>query len=90
MIKNRPDKAFEVYEKIINAEITKVSQIKAAEATKILENTFRDVNIAFINEMAQSFHVLGIDINEVIKGARTKPFAFMPHYPGVGVGGAFV
>ena len=81
------ERAFEVYNQIIDAEITKLTQIKAAEATKILENTFRDVNIAFINEMAQSFHVLGIDIKEVIKGAKTKPFAFMPHYPGVGVGG---
>lgn len=81
------EQAYRLYSKIIDAEITKVSQIKAAEATKILENTFRDVNIAFINEMAQSFYRLGIDISEVIKGAKTKPFAFMPHYPGMGVGG---
>ena len=52
-----------------------------------MENTFRDVNIAFINEMAMSFDILGIDIMEVIRGAATKPFAFMPHYPGPGVGG---
>lgn len=80
-------KAKELYEKIVNATITPVSQIKAAEATKIMENTFRDVNIAFVNEMAQSFYKLGIDVTEVIKGASTKPFAFMPHYPGLGVGG---
>ena len=86
-MKQSTEAAFKVYDKIIDADIAKLSQIKAAEATKILENTFRDVNIAFINEMAQSFHVLGIDIKEVIKGASTKPFAFMPHHPGVGVGG---
>lgn len=80
-------KAKEFYESIIDAEITLVSQLKAAEATKILENTFRDINIAFINEMAKSFYKLGIDTMEVIKGASTKPFAFMPHYPGIGVGG---
>lgn len=80
-------KAKELYEKIVDANITPLSQIKAAEATKIMENTFRDINIAFVNEMAQSFYKLGIDISEVIKGASTKPFAFMPHYPGIGVGG---
>jgi len=80
------EKAYLLYSKLIDAEITKVSQIKAAEATKILENTFRDVNITFINEMAQSFYRLGIDISEVIKGSKTKPFAFMAHYPGIGVG----
>jgi UDP-N-acetyl-D-glucosamine dehydrogenase len=80
-------KAKEFYASIIDATITPVSQIKAAEASKILENTFRDVNIAFINEMAKSFYRLGIDTMEVIKGASTKPFAFMPHYPGIGVGG---
>ncbi|MGM5483439.1 MAG: nucleotide sugar dehydrogenase [Nanobdellota archaeon] len=80
-------KAVELYESIIDAKITGLSQIKAAEATKILENTFRDVNIAFINEMAQSFYRIGIDIKEVIKGASSKPFGFLPHYPGCGVGG---
>lgn len=80
-------RAQEFYSSIIDAEIKPLSQLKAAEATKILENTFRDINIAFINEMAQSFHRLGIDISEVIKGASTKPFAFLPHYPGIGVGG---
>ncbi len=80
-------RATELYESIIDASVTPVSQIKAAEATKILENTFRDVNIAFINEMAQSFYRMGIDIMEVIKGSATKPFSFMPHYPGCGVGG---
>ncbi len=85
--KESTDAAFDVYSKIIDASVTKVSQIRAAEATKILENTFRDINIAFVNEMAQSFYKLGIDISEVIKGASTKPFGFLPHFPGVGVGG---
>jgi UDP-N-acetyl-D-glucosamine dehydrogenase len=85
--KESTKKAAEFYRKIIDADITELSSVKAAEATKIMENTFRDVNIAFINEMAMSFDKEGIDILEVIKGASTKPFAFMPHYPGAGVGG---
>ena len=52
-----------------------------------MENTFRDVNIAFMNEMARSFDKAGIDIIEVIRGASTKPFSFLAHYPGCGVGG---
>lgn len=80
-------RARELYEQVIDAPIEVLSQIRAAEATKILENTFRDVNIAFVNEMAMSFHRLGIDISEVIRAASTKPFGFLPHYPGVGVGG---
>ena len=79
--------AAEFYRGILNAEVLELSSVKAAEATKIMENTFRDINIAFVNEMAQSFVKAGIDIIEVVKGASTKPFAFMPHYPGSGVGG---
>ncbi len=75
------------YNSIIDAEIIQVTSPKEAEATKIMENTFRDVNIAFVNEMAKSFDKAGIDITEVIKGASSKPFGFMPHYPGAGVGG---
>ena len=85
--KESAKKAAEFYRGIINAEILELSSVKAAEATKIMENTFRDVNIAFVNEMAQSFDKAGIDIMEVIKGASSKPFAFMAHYPGAGVGG---
>ena len=87
MTKEATKKAAEFYRSILNAEVLELSSVKAAEATKIMENTFRDVNIAFVNEMAQSFDKAGIDILEVIKGASTKPFAFMPHYPGAGVGG---
>lgn len=85
--KEATNKTAEFYKSILDGEITELSSIKAAEATKIMENTFRDINIAFINEMAMSFDKAGIDIIEVIKGASTKPFAFLPHYPGSGVGG---
>lgn len=81
------EKATIFYESIIDAPIIKLSSIEAAEATKIVENTFRDINIAFVNELAKSFDKLEIDVLEVIEGASTKPFAFMPHYPGCGVGG---
>jgi len=85
--KESTKKAAEFYRSIIDAEITELGSVKAAEATKIMENTFRDINIAFVNEMARSFDKAGIDITEVIKAASTKPFSFMPHYPGAGVGG---
>ncbi len=80
-------KAAEVYRSIIDAAVQEVSSIKVAEASKIVENTFRDVNIAFVNEMAQSFYRMGIDVKEVIASSSTKPFGFMPHHPGLGVGG---
>jgi len=75
------------YRSFITAEINEMNSLKAAEATKIVENTFRDINIAYVNELAKSFDVMGIDIIEVIKGASSKPFAFMAHYPSCGVGG---
>ncbi|MFT6835180.1 MAG: UDP-N-acetyl-D-glucosamine dehydrogenase, partial [Francisellaceae bacterium] len=81
------DLAYDFYSKIIDAEIKKMGSLKEAEAVKIVENTFRDINIAFVNELAMSFAKLGINVNNVIDGAATKPFAFMPHYPGIGVGG---
>ncbi|OIO41816.1 UDP-N-acetyl-D-glucosamine dehydrogenase [Candidatus Pacearchaeota archaeon CG_4_9_14_3_um_filter_31_7] len=87
LTKDGLDKIAKVYSKIIDGEIIKLSSIKAAEAVKIIENSFRDINIAFVNELAMSFDKFGIDILEVIKGASTKPFAFMPHFPSCGVGG---
>ena len=75
------------YRSFISGEINEMPDLKTAEATKIIENTFRDINIAYVNELAKSFDVLGIDLITVIKGASNKPFAFMPHYPGCGVGG---
>ena len=64
-----------------------VSTPEAAEVTKLLENTFRIVNIGLINEFAYLCHKLDIDVWEVIEAAKTKPFGFMPFYPGPGIGG---
>jgi len=81
------DKAYTFYDRVIDGEIRKMKSIREAEAVKIVENSFRDINIAFVNELAQSFDRLDIDIKDVIDGAATKPFAFMPHYPACGIGG---
>lgn len=64
-----------------------VSSTKAAEMVKLLENTFRSVNIALINELALICDRMGLDVWEVIEAAATKPFGFMPFYPGPGLGG---
>ncbi|OGI14143.1 MAG: hypothetical protein A3E38_01195 [Candidatus Moranbacteria bacterium RIFCSPHIGHO2_12_FULL_54_9] len=79
--------AHDFYASIVDGEIRKMKSIREAEAVKIVENSFRDINIAFVNELARSFDVLGIDVKDVIQGAATKPFAFMAHYPACGVGG---
>lgn len=79
--------AFKFYGRLVDADIMRMGSIKEAEAVKVVENSFRDVNIAFVNELAMSFKKLGINVNNVIDGAATKPFAFMAHYPGIGVGG---
>ena len=67
--------------------IVPVSSCRAAEATKLLENTFRSVNIALVNELKVVYEAMGIDVWEVIESAKTKPFGFMPFYPGPGLGG---
>ena len=64
-----------------------VSSCRVAEATKLLENTFRGVNIALVNELKVVYTAMGIDVWEVINAAKTKPFGFMPFYPGPGLGG---
>ncbi len=64
-----------------------VSSCRVAEATKLLENIFRSVNIALVNELKIVYAAMGIDIWEVIEAAKTKPFGFMPFYPGPGLGG---
>jgi UDP-N-acetyl-D-glucosamine dehydrogenase len=69
------------------AEVVPVSCTRVAEMVKLLENTFRSVNIALVNEMALMCSHMGIDVWEVIAGASTKPFGFMPFYPGPGLGG---
>ena len=71
----------------IVVEVVPVSSPKVAEATKILENTYRAVNIALVNELKIVFEKMGIDIWEVIEAAKTKPFGFQPFYPGPGLGG---
>ncbi len=75
------------YETIVDGKITPMKSIREAEAVKIVENSFRDINIAFVNELAKSFDKLGIDVVDVIKGAATKPFSFLAHWPSCGVGG---
>jgi UDP-N-acetyl-D-glucosamine dehydrogenase len=68
-------------------KVVPVSSSRVAESTKLLENVFRSVNIALVNELKTIFDQMGIDIWEVIEGAKTKPFGFMPFYPGPGLGG---
>lgn len=71
----------------MTADVHVVSSPRTAEMTKLLENTFRSVNIALVNELTVLSERMGIDIWEVIDAAKTKPFGFMPFYPGPGVGG---
>ncbi len=80
------DKAKALYSIAIKT-IVPVSSCRAAEATKLLENIFRSVNIALVNELKIVYSAMGIDVWEVINAAKTKPFGFMPFYPGPGLGG---
>ncbi len=75
-----------LYGQVFN-EVVPVSSVEAAEASKLLENIFRSVNIALVNEMKLLFDRMGIDVWEVIRASSTKPFGFMPFYPGPGLGG---
>jgi UDP-N-acetyl-D-glucosamine dehydrogenase len=79
-------KAKEFYSKFID-QVDVCDSLEVAETAKLLENSFRLVNISFINELAMFCQKIGIDINDVIKAASTKPYGFMPFYPSVGVGG---
>ena len=74
------------YEQCVE-KVLPVSSTDCAEMVKLLENTFRSVNIALANEMALTCHSLGIDVWEVIEAAKSKPFGFLPFYPGPGLGG---
>jgi UDP-N-acetyl-D-glucosamine dehydrogenase len=74
------------YQQLVE-EVVTVSSCRAAELVKLLENTFRHVNIALVNEMAMLCRETDIDVWEVIEAAASKPFGFMPFYPGPGVGG---
>jgi UDP-N-acetyl-D-glucosamine dehydrogenase len=79
-------RAVTLYSKTID-KVVPVSSCRVAEATKLLENIFRSVNIALVNELKIVYGAMGIDIWEVIEAAKTKPFGFMPFYPGPGLGG---
>jgi UDP-N-acetyl-D-glucosamine dehydrogenase len=78
--------AEQLYATVVD-EVVPVSSPRAAEMAKLLENTFRMVNIALVNEMALMCDRLGVDVWEVIEAASTKPYGFMPFYPGPGLGG---
>jgi len=80
------DRAMRLYSKAIDT-LVPVSSCRVAEATKLLENIFRSVNIALVNELKLVYGAMGIDIWEVVEAAKTKPFGFMPFYPGPGLGG---
>ncbi|NLH60997.1 MAG: nucleotide sugar dehydrogenase [Ignavibacteriales bacterium] len=75
-----------LYNKVI-VKTVPVSSARVAEAAKIVENTFRGINIALVNELKMVFDRMGIDVWEVIEAANSKPFGFMPFYPGPGLGG---
>ena len=80
------EKAVALYSIAIKT-LVPVSSCRVAEATKLLENTFRGVNIALVNELKVVYDAMGIDVWEVINAAKTKPFGFMAFYPGPGLGG---
>ncbi|WP_026581064.1 nucleotide sugar dehydrogenase [Bacillus sp. J33] len=79
--------ASELYKSVLEGDVHQVSSPAVAEMEKILENTFRHINIALANEMAVLCNKMGIDVWEVIDAAATKPYGFMPFYPGPGLGG---
>ncbi len=76
-----------LYEQVVKGRIHTVSSPKVAEMEKLFENIFRIVNISLVNELAMLCERMGIDVWEVIEAAKTKPFGFMPFYPGPGLGG---
>jgi UDP-N-acetyl-D-glucosamine dehydrogenase len=86
LTKNASDKAYDFYSKICT-EVHQVSKPEVAEAAKLIENTFRLVNISLVNELSEIANKLGFSIHESIKAASTKPFGFMPFFPSIGIGG---
>ncbi len=76
-----------MYRAVLDSEVFEASSPAVAEMEKILENTYRNVNIGLVNELAQLCNRMGIDIWEVIEAAKTKPYGFQPFYPGPGLGG---
>lgn len=87
MTKSCTSVAAALYRNVLEGDIHEVSSPAVAEMEKILENTFRNINIALVNEMAILCNKMGIDVWEVIDAAATKPYGFMPFYPGPGLGG---
>ncbi|MBA7575590.1 UDP-N-acetyl-D-glucosamine 6-dehydrogenase [subsurface metagenome] len=85
--KDSTEVAATLYRNILESEVFEVSSPKVAEMEKILENTYRNINIALVNEMAILCHKMGIDVWEVIEAAKTKPYGFQAFYPGPGIGG---
>ena len=81
------DIAATMYEMILDAPVHRVSSPAIAEMEKILENTYRNINIGLVNELAMLCHKMGISIWEVIDAAKTKPYGFQAFYPGPGLGG---
>jgi len=80
------DRAVAFYSGFVT-DVTRCSTLEVAETAKLLENSFRLINISFINEIAQMCDVMGVDVNEVISAASTKPYGFMPFFPSAGIGG---
>lgn len=80
------NKCVDIYGKVIN-KVVPVSSTECAEMCKLYENCFRMINIAYVNEISDMCDNLGIDVKEMINASSSKPFGFMPFYPGVGVGG---
>jgi nucleotide sugar dehydrogenase len=83
---NSLNKCVDIYSKVIDT-IVPVSSTECAEMCKLYENCFRMVNIAYVNEISDMCDKVGIDVKEMIDASSTKPFGFMPFYPGIGVGG---
>lgn len=80
-------KSAEFYRSILRAKVYEFPDIKAVELSKIIENTFRDINIAFVNELALFCYKAGFPVTQALAAAGTKPFSFLKHTPGLGVGG---
>lgn len=83
---NSGRRAIEFYSRFVD-QVIECESVEVAETSKLLENSYRLVNISLINELSKLCHKLGIEISQVIKAAATKPYGFMPFYPSIGVGG---
>jgi UDP-N-acetyl-D-glucosamine dehydrogenase len=84
---NRSRELIDMFYSRIVARTVPVSSLATAEAVKLAENSFRTVNIALVNEMKVAMEAMGVDVWEVVRAAATKPFGYMPFYPGPGIGG---